>query len=160
MLTRVARTDVETVIHSDSDFATVAFLRIKHADLKSKSKSPVLRVPVPQLLDSDFVKVHDAVVQSETTLNSVKTQRYADFSDISKPSVAKCLSIQSDSWVVVPNIQRNMHDNIETSVEDEVQECFSILQSLCHVLLVDIQSSLQSRSPIKILHVPVTYCEY
>src|ERR1700685_746259 len=62
------RTEVETVIHADNDFATVAFLRIKNASLDPKDEQSLEDVQVPSLLDDDLLPVRDAVLRSQETI--------------------------------------------------------------------------------------------
>jgi hypothetical protein len=61
-LTRTSRTETETVIHSDSAFATVAYLRIKSAHLVEKDMSAVPVMHFTNIpLDSAALNIRDAV---------------------------------------------------------------------------------------------------
>ena len=58
------RDEVETVVHSDNDFATVAYLRIKKASLQPKtspSTADSLDVTVPPVLTEAFSDLRDMV---------------------------------------------------------------------------------------------------
>jgi diphthine-ammonia ligase len=124
-----SRNDTEIVVHSDNDFATVAFLRVNHADLQPKSNALALELVVPALLDIDFVKIHDAV--SDSISNYIGRHQNVSLSRISGPLPAvECSSSKLDSWVAVTNIQNNVQLSDCISVEGEVRECFNILQSL------------------------------
>jgi diphthine-ammonia ligase len=123
-------TEVETVIHSDNDFATVAFLRVKNAELKSKEALiKTLDVPVPPLLEEDFRAVHDTIVQSQESASVGEPLKPAGQTEVVEP-IDRDVQIQKfDSWMSVANIERKLgNPMVEISIEDEVTVCFLILK--------------------------------
>lgn len=118
------RKEVETVIHSDNDFATVAFLRIKKAVLEPKSSSVSLDIRVPLLLDEPFIRVRDAVLESQS--NSA-TSDLVRAEPAQSHEVVKSNTKRLDSWVAVTNVQSESRDQ---SVEEEVTACFHILRGI------------------------------
>lgn len=120
---------METIVHSDNDFATVAFLRIQNAVLERKSEVPLLDVKVPALLGDDSVGVRDVVSRSpgfskDVPISSIEP---VDTTELRNPGNS---TKRIGSWVAVTNIQREVPDNpVEISIEKEVQECFYNLQS-------------------------------
>jgi diphthine-ammonia ligase len=124
------RKGVQTVIHSDNDFATVAFLRITDAVLEAKPEAQVTRLAVPPLLEPEFTLVHDAVLQSEGTIELTQTDRDSDPNHSLNQMTAATTSMRLGSWVSVADIQRDVPDgDTGISFEGEVRECFNILQS-------------------------------
>ena len=125
------RIDTESVIHSDSDFASVAFLRIKQAILEDKGPTS-LDLKLPPLLSEKFQSVQTACsgeLKTDPVLeiqDSVTTPRMLETGTLDGSSV---VVTHNDRWVSVANVQapaifRNM------SVDQEVKECFLILQSV------------------------------
>ncbi|RDB22801.1 Diphthine--ammonia ligase [Hypsizygus marmoreus] len=126
---RIVLTDVETVIHSDNDFATVAFLRIKKAVLEPKPPVEAFDLKIPPLLDDPFIAIRDAVSASQENLDS-RTERRPVPVMIKEPIVDDVQSQKYGPWVSVANVQhRDLHHVVEISIEDEVTECFNILQA-------------------------------
>ena len=125
---RFLRTDVETVIHSDNDFATVAFLRINNAILEPKNDANPLHAHTPPLLDPDFGAVMEAVKESQESVLSPQ------ISDIHGPEYfldpwQSCpMDIKHGPWIAVANIHRDLSEREEITLEAEVQECFHKLQ--------------------------------
>lgn len=125
------RTEVETVIHADNDFATVAFLRIKNATLESKEETDIDDVQVPSLLEDEFLGVRDAVLRSQESL--ITTDEILDLSSVLEPESLQSSSRRLESWVAVSNIcleVKETENNI--TIEDEVIECFHKLQGNIH----------------------------
>ncbi|KAG5648944.1 hypothetical protein DXG03_000293 [Asterophora parasitica] len=121
------RTEVESVIHSDSGFATVAFLRIKSAVLEVKDSQETLELEVPSVLENDFISIRDAVASAQ--------EGSTQFTDTTKPTQANQLSSRVatsrklDSWISVSNIERSLDSPLaDLSIEEEVTECFNILE--------------------------------
>ncbi|KIJ56701.1 hypothetical protein M422DRAFT_22862 [Sphaerobolus stellatus SS14] len=123
--------DVETIIHSDNDFATVAYLRIRKAHLERKNE------PVPDIMhlvssrlsedrdeDEDGVKqiVLDAQAQAQglASTQSVTADRTSLF-DTNTMSTTRV-----GSWVTISNVQKNV-DRFMT-LEEEVRCCFDTVQ--------------------------------
>ena len=55
---------MDTVIHSDNDFATVAYLRIKSGTLEGKTSAESIDPVIPNLLEEAFEEVRSALEQS------------------------------------------------------------------------------------------------
>jgi diphthine-ammonia ligase len=128
-LTYSNSTNVENVIHSDNDFATVAFLRIKDAELESKALSRALDIPVPPLLEDDFRAVHDTIVQSQESASVGEVLKQTGQTEAVEPIDRDVRTQKIDSWVSVANIERKLgNPMVDISVEDEVTECFMILK--------------------------------
>jgi diphthine-ammonia ligase len=120
-------TEVETVVHADNDFATVAFLRIKNASLDSKDVHYLEDVQVPSLLDNDLLSVRDAVLRSQESTSSIVV--LADPVPNSVFDIPNSSSRRLDSWVAVANVHRELKESLsEVTIEDEVKECFQKLQ--------------------------------
>ncbi|THV08413.1 hypothetical protein K435DRAFT_832898 [Dendrothele bispora CBS 962.96] len=120
---RIVLEDIETVIHSDNDFATVAFLRIKDASLEPKDGIANIEVQVPSLLDDDFQAVRDTVAQYEsghyqaplTTDPVVGTQM--DF---------ESSSTRKGKWIAIGNVRASVTEDMP--IEVEITRCFEILK--------------------------------
>ncbi|KIM90928.1 hypothetical protein PILCRDRAFT_811423 [Piloderma croceum F 1598] len=124
---RIRLTEVETVVHADNDFATVAFLRIKNASLDPKDVQYFEDVHVPLLLDDSLLSIRDAVLRSQesTTSTVVLADPVPNF-EFSMPNSS---SQRLDSWVAVANVHRELKESVSNvTIEDEVKECFQKLQ--------------------------------
>ncbi|KAI9001096.1 hypothetical protein BD414DRAFT_452111 [Trametes punicea] len=122
---RIQLDEVETVVHSDNDFATVAYLRIKEASLHPKIDTGVYKITVPPVLTEPFSRIRDRVSSSTQDLS---------LSD-SMPFVGPRLFCQTSShrrignWVAIANVQRDLEDqNQELSIEQEMRQCFEKLK--------------------------------
>ncbi|KAL1755302.1 hypothetical protein FB107DRAFT_275021 [Schizophyllum commune] len=124
---RINLENVETVIHSDNDFATVAYLRIKSATLETKPESSAhFEVAIPPLLDEDVTDVREAVEKS----HSVDVPRPdGDFLSLESPgTLPKDISVrEAENWVAIGNIQHTSPD-ADLSLEDEMTACFELLK--------------------------------
>ncbi|KAI0677159.1 hypothetical protein C8Q78DRAFT_1065776 [Trametes maxima] len=121
---RINLDDVQTVVHSDNDFASVAYLRVKKATLVSKNDTSLPGLIVPPVLEETFSDIRDAVARSPPS---------SGFDN--RLDVLKVLSSHSSvhrrigKWVAVANIQRESADTYdELTLEDEVKECFENLK--------------------------------
>ncbi|THH10075.1 hypothetical protein EW145_g1577 [Phellinidium pouzarii] len=102
---------VETVIHSDNDFATVAYLRIKDAFLEDKKP----------IMESILAKKLDENLQTDllqTTIPAERNDTYASVSISSK---------KAGMWVVVSNVQHEA-GRTGNSIGEEVDLCFQQLR--------------------------------
>ncbi|KAH9938240.1 uncharacterized protein B0H18DRAFT_1080984 [Fomitopsis serialis] len=95
---KIKLTEVETVIHSDNDFATVAYLRIQNAVLEPKFGEPRIDYP------------------SEVKM----------VEDLSLPPLGTSNVNKIGQWVAVTDITAN--SGHEYSIEDEVRNCFEQLK--------------------------------
>ncbi|KAF8195745.1 hypothetical protein K438DRAFT_1918923 [Mycena galopus ATCC 62051] len=133
---RIVLTEVETVIHSDSDFATVAYLRIKNATLQAKFivEPPILHVP--EVLDDKFVPVRDRIASLGVQESPEKHTGAQSNQPSSHIAGNNTRSRKLGSWVAVSNVQSNMDVESSQSIEEEVAQCFAILQAeLAHYAL-------------------------
>ncbi|KAF8076527.1 hypothetical protein FPV67DRAFT_1664788 [Lyophyllum atratum] len=127
---RIALTEVETVIHSDNDFATVAYLRIKSAVLEAKPPSETFDLQIPPLLEDEFISMQDAVATSQEGSSRTLDRDTAETVHSDGLSIKVADSKKLDAWVSVSNIERSVPNPIEEiSIEDEVTECFQLLQA-------------------------------
>ncbi|KAJ7682662.1 hypothetical protein DFH06DRAFT_1389612 [Mycena polygramma] len=123
---RIVLTEVETVIHSDSDFATVAYLRIKNATLEPK---PVLENPVfhvPELLDKKFAPVRDSIVLLEHQESPSPILPQSQERRLSDTASTKTRSNKINSWIAVSNVHSTESGG---SIEEEVKQCFAVLRA-------------------------------
>ncbi|KAF7301802.1 Diphthami-syn-2 domain-containing protein [Mycena indigotica] len=113
--------EVETVIHSDNDFATVAFLRVKKAALQDKEAPSGADFDVPELLDEDTAVIEvdiPHVVDASATIDANNHKHIVRH--------AGTQSREINGWVSVGNVVATTEEEI--SVEQEVRECFQILR--------------------------------
>ncbi|CAA7259881.1 unnamed protein product [Cyclocybe aegerita] len=123
---RINLIDAETVIHSDNGFATVAFLRIKRAELVSKSLDAT-KIVIPPTLEEEFKAVAEAVkiseraypmIDSSTNPRGVQEFHHPE----TRHAASRCLGL----WVTVSNVQTKTPQG-GLSIKEEVTECFQIL---------------------------------
>lgn len=112
------------MVHSDSGFAAVSYLRVKGATLKDKPESGN-DLTIPPLLEADFVRI-------QTLLHGYRS------ADSSIHVVSKTLTRRSTiqahgssnsrrgDWVAVGNIYHATGEDI--TFEEEVLQCFCDLQ--------------------------------
>ncbi|KAL0949412.1 hypothetical protein HGRIS_009473 [Hohenbuehelia grisea] len=123
---RIELTETETVIHSDNDFATVAYLRVKQATLKSKEDITECSLRVPKLLDEDYESALQIKTLASSPTNGPKLQ---DAQAVSGDSHAPITARQTGPWVCIGNIQRNMDQSPgDIALDVEVRECFEQLK--------------------------------
>lgn len=120
-LPTTCRVDTETVIHSDSDFATVAYLRIKSAALEEKEEI-LVDPPVPPLLEEKYDALREIVEQSlRSTQHNVSSPPYDLKAAIMHyPATSK----EVGPWVVISAVHGDIQRDSPVSVEDEVRQCF------------------------------------
>lgn len=113
------------MIHSDNDFATVAFLRIKGAELEPK---PTIHqvASIPPLLEERYEAIQNAVAasQNKTTSNPVSLPSVLYSHHISLPLST---SRRKNAWVVVSNVQTDTSNGSDITIEEEVTQCFHTL---------------------------------
>ncbi|KAF9268107.1 hypothetical protein L218DRAFT_984324 [Marasmius fiardii PR-910] len=121
---RIILKEVEPVIHSDNDFATVAFLRIKDACLEPKSGIISSSLSTPPLLEDEGLRIKNVVEETRKT-ESAPSQKYPGAAH--SMEIATGIRVQKiGQWIAVSNVQvEPIEDN---SVEDEVQNCFELLK--------------------------------
>ena len=118
------RTDAETVVHSDSGFAAVSYLRIKGATIEEKQESGG-NLTVPPLLDADFARIRTLLLEHHP----------ADASAHVVPEPVPCWTTvrsrgmstsQTGNWMAVGNVYIKSGQGI--TFEEEVSHCFRDLQ--------------------------------
>ncbi|KAI9066739.1 hypothetical protein FKP32DRAFT_1645143 [Trametes sanguinea] len=123
---RIQLDEVETVVHSDNDFATVAYLRVKQASLQPKDLSGDFDITVPQILSEPFLDLRDLVSSHPRT-----PQRPQRPNGEAGLSLLRGSHRRIGNWVTIANIHcdEGKSSSIEFSIEDEVRECFEMLKS-------------------------------
>ncbi|KAJ7590852.1 hypothetical protein C8J56DRAFT_1134729 [Mycena floridula] len=121
---RIVLKEVETVIHSDNDFATVAFLRVRSAHLEPKQHLLSVEVGVPPLLDEIGSRIQDIVLP-----NDLPSQTRTVNDGLANSAEFRVASIKRGSWISVTNVQADLKDGYVISFQDEVRECFLTLQA-------------------------------
>lgn len=118
------RTDIETVIHSDSGFATVSYLRIKGAILEEK---PELRddLTIPPLLEADFVRIQSLIRAHHSTDIPIHAVHKSVTCRPAAPPDGLSSSRRGD-WVAVGNVHSVRCQ--ATTFEEEIMGCFHELQ--------------------------------
>lgn len=117
---RINLTDTETVIHSDSDFATVAYLRVRRAVLEEKTEPVAVNPAVPTLLEERYQNIREIIEQSLPPPQQSERPQYQPGDYIlyfPNPPANR-----NARWVVIPNVL--VLTRSPMSLEDEVTECF------------------------------------
>lgn len=126
------RGKIDTIIHSDHDFATVAYLRVSEAHLLEKPFPHDLQITMPPLLSKGMENLRIAIDESKPSLSNVKSGAKDD--PISIECTSRVTTNRLGPWVAVTNVQRDTLSPLTLSVEEEVAECFQILQGKGHEL--------------------------
>jgi diphthine-ammonia ligase len=119
------REETEIVIHSDNDFASVAYLRIKRATLQEKEKLD-LQPAVPLLLEEKYQDIQEKI---ENILSKQQVAAYSVPHYAPKDAILYFLhsSRRVGPWVTVTAIGRSSSaENL--TLEDEIHACFQSLQ--------------------------------
>ena len=117
------------MIHSDNDFATVAYLRIKSATLQDKSENLDVDPSIPPVLEQHFEPIRTAVDRSLVSQTSPGSRPGYGPEDVILIGLRTCRSVTE--WVSVSNIHAEIYRHNEPdsrSIEDKVHECFAGLQ--------------------------------
>jgi len=127
-----SRLETETVIHSDSDFATVAFLRIRRVSFDPKTEqSP--DIAVPALLDYPYRRVMEDIqarfADDDDRVERVQTPSYPDWALGTQLPVP--MLRRMENWIAISNVHRDSRDTSDMLLEDEIRACFQVLQSKC-----------------------------
>jgi diphthine-ammonia ligase len=116
---------VETIIHSESGFASVAFLRINKAHLeKKKVKADPFAVAIPPLLRPPFLELQQSV--SSITVEERPTGILpVEISKVERQIVDRILG----NWLAVTEITAKLPpQSAEICIEDELRLCFTALE--------------------------------
>ncbi len=123
-----SRDDAETVIHSDNDFATVAYLRVNNASLQLKTQIGHFTLTTPHLLSEPYASIRDDIADCAITL-STPGQKSPGI-PIPEPTLPPSIR-QIGTWVAVANVQGDFAtDSHNLSIEDEVRQCFETLKGI------------------------------
>ncbi|KAI0723210.1 hypothetical protein C8Q76DRAFT_614876 [Earliella scabrosa] len=122
---RITLDEVETVVHSDNDFATVAYLRIKKASLHNKPDAGSITVTVPPTLSDSYTPISDTIASHSALPSPPGTESKHPPHELAPPFASK----QIGRWVAVANVQSRIVVQQELSIEDEVRECFDQLRA-------------------------------
>lgn len=117
--------EVEQVIHSDNDFATVAYLRIKDASLEEKAASSSKDPVIPPVIEDRFDEVRSAIEESMTL--SRPTSSAPEYSPEGAALFFASSSKANGPWVAITDIHRQLSGPSSFSIEDEVRECMQVL---------------------------------
>ena len=124
--------EVENVIHSDHDFATVAYLRVKNASLVDKPSwtSDIVFPSRRPFLSDSFRAVSEAIIPGPVEWTQTSTDSFVEsFNESLIPSSRKV-----GRWFAIGDIQTTQFSSY--SFQKEVQEVFQILQrKICEVIL-------------------------
>ncbi|KAG1752662.1 uncharacterized protein EDB91DRAFT_1103724 [Suillus paluster] len=131
---RIVLDETEVVMHSDNDFAPVAYLRIKRASLHPKESSSNTRIETPPLLEDKFIElqttlknsVRKAEEQSRSSgayPNSPPTT--ASYRILDRPSIHAV-----GSWLAVGNIHPVPPLDLGIPLDQQVRNCFIQLQGI------------------------------
>lgn len=120
------REDVETVIHSDKNFASVAFLKVKRARLEKKESSTLHTVSVrsPAIMDDVDERVYQSILSGKTSLSS-SIPVILPIDHEYRANDAFLRIRKSGPWVVMSNVESTIR---AVSVEEEVRNCFVNIQ--------------------------------
>lgn len=124
------RLETETAIHSDNGFATVAFLCIRRVSLDLKTEqSP--EIAIPALLDRPYRHVEKdlraRITDADDSLGRAQRLNYPDWAlgtQLPVPT-SRCMG----NWIAIGNVHRESRDTSDMSLDDEIRECFHVLQS-------------------------------
>ncbi|KAH6915328.1 meiotically up-regulated 71 protein [Coprinopsis sp. MPI-PUGE-AT-0042] len=120
---RIILEELETVIHSDNDFATVAYLRVKKGSMEAKETHSTLEgLAVPKLLEGEHKDVEQALLN--TMLEVRDWPQLPSF----KYSFLESRSNRVGDWISISNVQRSSSSREPISLEAEVEECFKKIE--------------------------------
>ncbi|KAF8914026.1 hypothetical protein CPB84DRAFT_1758186 [Gymnopilus junonius] len=120
--------ETEIVIHSDNDFASVAFLRVKSAELVPKTSIPYPTAFIPPILEGVFIDVKSATLVGQSNPEAEEPTTINNSPTFYHPAVNLATIRRQGHWVVVSNVQatESLHDS-DVTIEEEVSECFNKL---------------------------------
>ncbi|KAG2349032.1 hypothetical protein BDR05DRAFT_873705 [Suillus weaverae] len=127
---RIVLDETEVVMHTDNEFAPVAYLRIKRASLHPKESSTDGRVEVLPLLEDRFGELKNVVENS--VLDRHENSSSGTYEPTNKPY--RILDLPSThaigSWLAIGNIHPDPSLDSETPLEEQVRDCFTQLQGI------------------------------
>jgi diphthine-ammonia ligase len=116
---------VETIIHSESGFASVAFLRINKAHLEKKEvKADPFAVAIPPLLLPPFLELQQSI--SSITAE----ERPTDILSVENSTIGRQIVDRIwGNWLAVTEITAKLPpQSTEICIEDELRLCFAALE--------------------------------
>jgi diphthine-ammonia ligase len=123
---RIVLEQLDTVIHSESDFAPVAYLRIKEARLEDKDLAEY-ELAVPPLLDNEFASLQIIIQQAQDSKDDVVVPEPFNGVPVEKRSALDTTSSIDHPWVSICHIQAPgpLED---LPFEVEVERCFHTMK--------------------------------
>ncbi|KAG1759806.1 hypothetical protein EDD22DRAFT_848950 [Suillus occidentalis] len=127
---RIVLDETEVVMHTDNEFAPVAYLRIKQASLCPKESSMDGRVEVPPLLEDRFDELKNVVENS--VIGGYETSSGGTYQPTNRP---RCIPDHPSthavgSWLAIGNIHPDSSLNSGIPFEEHVRDCFIRLQGI------------------------------
>ncbi|KAG9219011.1 hypothetical protein CCMSSC00406_0001421 [Pleurotus cornucopiae] len=119
--------ETETVIHSDSDFATVAFLRIKEASLGDKPINEDFDLAVPSVLQAKPQMIYEKLQEHDAGLVNGTLPSFENLVEpLVKSSQGTTTTNENRAWISVSSVQAN-ESGASLTIEEEVRQCFELL---------------------------------
>jgi diphthine-ammonia ligase len=123
------RDETETVIHSDNDFATVAYVRVKAAHLEDKEPNQTIIRP-PEIITEEFSQCK---FESEEQLQDSPCGPIPHGFDASGgPMLTGTSTRRNGPWVLVNNVYRDP-SNGYCSFKEEVYSCLASVRGGTHI---------------------------
>ncbi|KAG8960738.1 hypothetical protein FRC03_006175 [Tulasnella sp. 419] len=122
---RISLTETEVVVHSDNDFATVAYLRIKNAELQSKEGVTDTKVAVPPLLDdlaAEILEICSSVQPGLETPAPQATEGHR-LQSVASRKIGRWIGVSVAQSTALHETSSN-----EYSLEDEIRSCFELVR--------------------------------
>jgi diphthine-ammonia ligase len=148
---------VETVIHSDHDFATVAYLRIKDATLQPKDVTISASAFVPPLLEPHFSEVYETARESEMLVTQPpysppggSRSEYLPDTGISCQRLGR--------WVAISNVHRRTPTSSEVSITEEVEDCFHRLKGACSHFQRFVDAHVINSDALSLYALDISHC--
>lgn len=117
--------EVETVIHSDNDFATVAYLRIKKASLQEKEQGYEF-IPIPPLLSDEFAEIEKRISTMVEDMEKRQPLERFERAVVNTTAIVPPSYCVMGKWVAFSNIQTPAKSP-DIPIADEVVACFTVL---------------------------------
>lgn len=127
----MVRIETETVIHSDNDFATVAFLRIKEASLEDKPINEDFDLAVPSVLQAKPQMIYEKLQEHDAGLVNGTPPSFGNLVEpLVEPSQGTTTTNENGAWISVSSVQAN-ESEASMTIEEEVRQCFELLLGTC-----------------------------
>lgn len=122
------------MIHSDNDFATVAYLRVKQATLEDKQDRPASHATTPDSLSEESMEVQKAAdVALGGQIHSAEDQDPTEGSTL--------IDVQTQTttigrWTTVAGVEYGIRKEGNPTLKDEVTGCFQIIRGTVKLWLL------------------------